>query len=125
MVKNKLISFVVPIRDNPELLHMIVSSILNQTKNFVEIVVVDSSSKDFLEIDKQHIEMFNDEKIKYVIKQCDTFKNATEVGIKSATCPLTFLLFNKEQWRAKQEEKNGFLSFVDKLKGDKNETHIE
>jgi len=116
--KNYLISLIIPIRNNPELFHKLISTVLNQTRNCVEIIAVDSSTKEFLNIDKQHIKLFNEEKIKHIIKSGETFGSATEIGIKNATGNLTFLLFNKQQWKKDEEEKNGFLKFVTKIKRD-------
>jgi len=117
--KNYILSLIIPIKDNPELFHKLISATLNQTRNCVEIVVVDSSTKEFLNIDKQHIKLFNEERIKHLIKPGETFGSATEVGIKNSNGSLTFLLFNKQQWRKNEGEKNGFLEkVVTKIKGD-------
>jgi len=118
-IKKYYISIIIPVCDNPVLFQTVVSTVLNQTKNNVEMVVVDGSKKEFLDINKQHIRLFNEERIKHIIKQDGKgFSGATETGIKEATGEFIVLLYNKEQWQA-DEEKNGFLDkFVTKIKGD-------
>lgn len=116
---NYYISIVVPVCNNPEIFQRIVSTIINQIKNKVEIVIVDNSKKEFLDVNKQHVKLFNDERIKHIVTKTKDFGSATEIGINSATGTYVLLMFNKEQWNPNEEEKNGFLEkVVTKFKGE-------
>lgn len=117
--KQYLLSFVIPVCNDPDYFQRIVSLSLNQTKSGVEIVVVDGSKKEFLDTDKQHIRLFGEERIKHINKRDGKgFEGATETGIKNATGEFIVLLYNKEQWRT-DEEKNGLIDkVITKIKGD-------
>jgi len=118
--KQYYISIIIPVCNNPVLFQKTISTVLNQTKNNTELIVVDCSKKEFLDVDKQHITLFNEDRIKHIIRQdIKDFKNAAKTGIKSAIGTFILLLYNKEQWQGYDEEKNGFLDkFVTKIKGD-------
>ena len=119
--KQYAISIIIPICNSPDYFRHILSTVINQTKNSVEIIVVDESDKDNLESNRQHIILFNEPRIKHITRKDQKgTEYATEIGIKSATGELKMLVYSKEQWKANQEEKNGlFGKFVTKIIGEK------
>jgi glycosyltransferase involved in cell wall biosynthesis len=118
-------SVIVPVCNNPDYFKHVVSTIVNQTRGNTEIIIIDESNKDCLDINAQHILLFNDPRIKHVIrKEQKGIERAIDMGIEHASSGITMLVYNKEQWKTDKEERNGILGkFVIKIIGEKNETH--
>ena len=117
--KKYLISIVIPICNSPKYFQEIISTTLNQVKGETEIIVVDNSDKENLELDKRHILLFNDERIKHIIiNDKKGPEHATNTGIKRTTGKFIMLLYNKEQWKDTNNKNGLFEKFVVKIKGD-------
>ena len=118
------LSIVIPICNNPDYLLELLTAVVNQTHNYVEIIVVDGSDKDRLELDKQHITLFGDERIKHIIhKDKQGASYAMTIGMEKATGKFSGFLYRDNQWKPDREEvkTNGILKLftngMDKLKG--------
>jgi glycosyltransferase involved in cell wall biosynthesis len=118
-------SVIVPVCNNPDYFKHVVSTIVNQTRGNTEIIIIDESNKDCSDINAQHILLFNDPRIKHVIrKEQKGIERAIDMGIEHASSGITMLVYNKEQWKTDKEERNGILGkFVIKIIGEKNEAH--
>ena len=116
--KKYAISIIIPTFNSSDSFQKILSSVVNQTRNDVEIIVVDESVKEDLESNKKCILLTNDERIKHIIRRDRKGADfAFKVGIKNSTGESIALLYNKELWK-NGKEKNGLLDvFVSKLKG--------
>lgn len=89
MLKNNLVSIIIPAYNQGRYLGEAIQSCLDQTYSDIEIIVVDDGSTDNT---REVVKSFNNRKIQYIYKQNGGLSSARNVGIRASTGEfITFL----------------------------------
>jgi len=106
MRQEHLISVIIPTINRPDNLQRAIKTVFNQIYQNIEIIVVDDSNKENLQLNKQHIKLFSDPRIKHMIckdKSGPSF--AINKGIKEAKGNFIALLYDTDEWLTNKLEK--------------------
>ena len=96
MNKNPVFSIVIPAYNRANIIYRAIDSVLTQTYNNYEIIVVDDGSTDNL---KDICNGYNSEKIKYVYQEKNGSNPARNNGIKHSKGTYVSFLDSDDEWR--------------------------
>jgi len=103
------VSVVIPTYNRANIISRTINSVLNQTFQNFEIVIIDDGSSDDTE---QIIKKFNDERVKYIKQQNSGPSNARNNGIKKAEGRYIAFLDSDDEWLPQKLEKQ--VCFLEK-----------
>lgn len=103
IVKENLVSVIIPTYNRSDLIKETINSVLNQTHKNFELIIVDDGSTDNT---KTVIESFKDNRIKYILqKHIGLPATGRNNGINIAKGDYIALLDSDDQWLPKKSEK--------------------
>src|SRR4030095_982853 len=90
------VSVIIPTHNRAEFLRSAITSILNQTFQDFEIIIIDDASKDHT---REIIAHFNDARIKVIHNQVsEGAAGARNIGIRNSTCEYIAFLDDDDEW---------------------------
>jgi len=99
---NKLVSVIIPTYNRAKIIKKSIDSVLAQTYQDIEIIIVDDGSKDNT---KELIESLNNPKIKYFYQENAGASAARNTGIKNASGQFIAFLDSDDVWLSEKLEK--------------------
>ncbi len=90
------VSVIIPTHNRAEFLHSAITSVLNQTFQDFEIIIIDDASKDHT---REVIDNFNDARIKVIHNQVSKgAAGARNIGIMNSNCEYIAFLDDDDEW---------------------------
>ncbi len=103
MDKSELISVIMPVYNTDKYITEAINSVLNQTYDNIELIIIDDASTDN---SSKIIQSFNDEKIKYIrLDRNNGAANARNVGIDNAKGKIICFIDSDDIWYKEKLEK--------------------
>lgn len=103
MDRNEMVSVIIPTYNRADSVGMSIQSVLNQTWQDFEIIVVDDGSTDNT---RQVVERFDDGRIRYIcMEKNGGASRARNEGIRQAKCDFIAFLDSDDEWMPRKLEK--------------------